>query len=77
MFMGLDDVLRSCCETVISGLDDDGYLTSHPADLSMVTGDSINDIHEAIKVVQQLEPAGVAARDLKERLTVWRDSFAE
>lgn len=68
MFLGLDEDMRACCETVISGLDDDGYLSAHPADLSMVTGEDINDIRDAIKVIQKLEPAGVGAIDLKERL---------
>ena len=68
MFMGLEEQIRSCCETVISGLDDDGYLTSHPADLSMVTGEKVEDLNEAIEIIQTLEPAGVGARNLRERL---------
>ena len=68
MFMGLSEDLRASCETVISGLDDDGYLTAHPADLSMVTGENVDDIRAAIKVIQKLEPAGVGASNLKERL---------
>ena len=67
-FLGLDEKLRECCETVISGLDDDGYLSSHPADLAMVTGMSLELINNSIAVIQNLEPAGVAARDLRERL---------
>ena len=68
MFLGLEENLRTSCETVISGLDDDGYLTSHPADLSMVTGEKVEDIQAAIKVIHKLEPAGVGAANLKERL---------
>ena len=68
VFVSLDEKMRSCCETVISGLDDDGYLSAHPADLSMVTGENIDDLRAAIKVIQRLEPAGIGATDLKERL---------
>ncbi len=67
-FLGLDEATRTSCETVISGLDDDGYLTSHPADLAMVTGENINNIKDAVKIIQKLDPAGVGAMDLKERL---------
>jgi len=70
MYMELNDEQRSCCETIISGLDDDGYLCSHPADLCMVTGDSLEDLKEAISIVQQLEPTGVGAANLQERLLI-------
>ncbi len=67
-FLDMDDKLREACEAVISGLDDDGYLTSHPADLAMATGQSLEVVREAVGIVQQLEPAGVAAPDLRGRL---------
>lgn len=67
-FLELDDPQREACEAVISGLDDDGYLTSHPADLAMATGQSLDLINAAVKIVQQLDPAGVAAPDLRGRL---------
>ena len=67
-FLDIDDKLKNCCEVVISGLDDDGYLKSHPADLAMAAGASMAFIEKAIDTVQDLEPVGVAARDLRERL---------
>ncbi len=67
-FMGLDQRLLLCCEVVISGLNDDGYLVSHPADLAMAAGENMNLINQAISIVRQLEPPGVAAKDLRERL---------
>jgi len=67
-FLNLDPELYSCCEVVISGLDDDNYLTSHPADLAMASGQSLELVNKAIEVVKKLEPAGVAAKDLRERL---------
>jgi RNA polymerase sigma-54 factor len=36
----------------------------------MVTGEKVEDLHEAIAVIQQLEPAGVGARNLQERLLI-------
>jgi RNA polymerase sigma-54 factor len=72
-FLDLDDKLRNACEVVVSGLDDDGYLKSHPADLAMAAGASMELIAKAIGTVQELEPAGVAAKDLRERLLLQLD----
>ena len=77
MFMGLEEDIRSCCETIISGLDDDGYLTSHPADLSMVTGEKVEDLNHAIEIIQTLEPAGVGAKNLRERLLLQLTSLGK
>ncbi|OGV48774.1 MAG: RNA polymerase sigma-54 factor [Lentisphaerae bacterium GWF2_52_8] len=67
-FLELAPELRSCCEVVISGLDDDAYLKSHPADLAMASGQNLEMVNKAIAIVQQLEPPGVAAPDLRTRL---------
>ncbi|MDD3118052.1 MAG: RNA polymerase factor sigma-54 [Victivallales bacterium] len=67
-FLDLTPKQRDCCEAVISGLDDDGYLISHPADLAMASGQSMAAVNEAIHTVQQLDPPGVAAPDLRTRL---------
>jgi RNA polymerase sigma-54 factor len=77
VFMNLDESMKSCCDTIVSGLNDDGYLTSHPADLSMVTGEKVEDLHEAIKVIQKLEPAGIGAKDLRERLMLQLERAGE
>lgn len=69
-FLDLDDDLRACCEIVISGLNDDAYLEAHPADIAMASGQGLDIVEEAIAVVQGLEPAGVAAADLRERLLI-------
>lgn len=67
-FLDLNPAQRDCCESVVSGLDDDGYLISHPADLAMASGQSLQAVNEAIRIVQQLDPPGVAAPDLRGRL---------
>jgi len=67
-FLELAPEEYSCCEVIISGLDDDGYLTSHPADLAMASGQSLEKVNKAISIVQHLEPPGIAAIDLRERL---------
>ncbi len=67
-FVEADDEVLECCQIVIAGLDDDGYLSSHPADIAMAAGVSLEKVEQAIKIVQNFEPAGVAAHDLQERL---------
>jgi len=69
-FLDIEDSLHDCCEVVVSGLDDDGYLKSHPADLAMAAGAKMELVSKAIETVQQLDPPGVAAKDLKERLLI-------
>jgi len=67
-FFDLDPETRACCELVLSGMNDDGYLTSHPADLAMASGEPLQRISQTIEILQRLDPPGVCARDLRERL---------
>ncbi|OGV39608.1 MAG: RNA polymerase sigma-54 factor [Lentisphaerae bacterium GWF2_45_14] len=69
-FLDMEPTLHACCEVVISGLDDNGYLSSHPADLAMASGQSLELVKKAIEIVQKLDPPGVAASDLRERLLI-------
>ncbi|HYM47592.1 MAG TPA: RNA polymerase factor sigma-54, partial [Burkholderiaceae bacterium] len=63
---------RTLMATIIDGLDDDGYLRIDLEELKALSGlDPVPDDDEmliALKLVQSLEPAGVAARDLRECL---------
>ncbi len=69
-FLELDEDLFSCCELVVSGLNDNAYLDIHPADIAMASGSSLDTVSAAIKIVQSLEPAGIATSNLRERLLV-------
>lgn len=69
-FLELDPRLLNCCEFIISGLDDDGFLSVHLADLAMAAGEPMSIVNQALTVVQGLEPVGVGARDLRERLLI-------
>ncbi len=72
-FLDMLGDLREAAEAVISALNDDGFLVAHPADLSMATGLPVELIRQAVSVVQNLEPAGVAAKDVRERLLLQLD----
>lgn len=69
-FAGLNADTQERCELIVSSLDEEGYLRGHPADLAMASGCSLDAIEEALAVVQSCEPAGIATRDLRERLMI-------
>lgn len=53
---------------IISALNDDGLLASNPADIAMACDTELADVLDALKFVQDIAPAGVAARDTAECL---------
>ena len=55
-------------EAIIEGIDETGYLRTHPADIAMIENCSMEDVESVLKVIQSFDPAGVGARDLKECL---------
>ena len=70
---------RALMLTIIEALDDDGYLRIELEELKAIAGvDPAPDDSEllvALRLVQSLEPAGVAARDLKECLLLQLREF--
>jgi len=67
-FADLGDEQREVAELLIGNIDDRGYLTAQPEELTFSTGVSTERILEVLEVLQTFEPAGVAARDLRECL---------
>jgi RNA polymerase sigma-54 factor len=70
--MDLDPELAEMAERIISSLDaaDGGYLKVNLEDLLPpdATADQLARARQALEIVQQLDPPGVAARDLRECL---------
>lgn len=64
----LNDELRSAAEAVIGNLDDNGYLGSSVEELAESEAIPIPVMEEGLRVVQLLDPSGVAARNLRECL---------
>lgn len=54
--------------TIIGNLDDNGYLRSSLEELNEKTPYSMDELEDALFIVQELDPPGVGARDLKECL---------
>jgi RNA polymerase sigma-54 factor len=60
---------RELAETIIYELDEDGYLRDLPLqEIADREGVTLDDVEDALTLVQELEPAGVGARDLAECL---------
>lgn len=72
--VSLSETVRDAAEGVIGNLDENGYLLSSAEDIAAETELPLGDVREAIRVVQTLDPAGVAARDLRESLLLQLES---
>ncbi len=67
------ETVREIADTIIGNLDEDGYLTAdgHPMSLEELSQNgrySMDDVEDALAVVQEFDPLGVGARDLRECL---------
>lgn len=75
-FQNLPKQTQALCEYIIGNLDESGYLMQEVSqmteDLNTKLGIEISEtqMYEALLIVQQLDPAGVGARDLGECLTI-------
>ena len=61
---------KKICRYIIDSLDDDGYLRIKDKEMASELGVSIKDYIKCLKMVQQLEPAGIGARNLSECLLI-------
>ena len=68
--LDLPEEMRQMAERIISSLDSNGYLTGSLEDILPATSDpsAVHLAEKALEVVQQLDPVGVGARDLRECL---------
>ena len=63
-----NDVVREIAEIIIGNLDENGYLTVSLKEISKNGNYVLDDVEEALAVVQEFDPLGVAARNLRECL---------
>ncbi|MBF0169504.1 MAG: RNA polymerase factor sigma-54 [Nitrospinae bacterium] len=69
-YSAVTDEERRLGEIIIGNLNDEGYLASDLASLADAAGVSTEAMEDALILVQSFDPAGVAARDLKECLLI-------
>jgi RNA polymerase sigma-54 factor len=64
------DVVRTIADDIIGNLDESGYLTATLEELTQAGNYSMEDVEEALAMIQELDPPGVAARTLEECLSL-------
>jgi RNA polymerase sigma-54 factor len=69
------DNVRELVESIIGNLDENGYLTASVEELHQSGKYSEDDLEDAIAVVQDFDPIGVGARDLRECLLLQLKAF--
>ena len=65
--------LMKIAEQIIGNLDENGYLAAPLEEIARDSGVSPEEVIQVLEIVQSLEPAGIAARDLKECLLLQLD----
>jgi len=76
----VEERVRSACQSIIGNLNSDGYLAAVDEkgrelpitldEIARTGGHTPGDVERALIVVQSMDPAGVAARDLRECLLI-------
>ena len=69
-FSGVSPKKYRIAKAVIGNLDENGFLVTHPADMAMSLNVPMEDVTDAVKLVQSFEPPGIGARDVKESLSL-------
>ncbi|HXN22076.1 MAG TPA: RNA polymerase factor sigma-54 [Candidatus Dormibacteraeota bacterium] len=64
------DIVREIADTIIGNLDENGYLTASLEEIAENGKYTPDDVEEALVVVQEFDPLGVGARDLRESLLI-------
>jgi RNA polymerase sigma-54 factor len=62
--------VRRIAESIIGNLDENGYLTATLDEIAQAADYSMEDVEEALTMVQEFDPPGVGARDLQECLLI-------
>jgi RNA polymerase sigma-54 factor len=70
-----EEKVREIAETIIGNLDENGYLTATLEEIAQSANFNMEDVEEALAVVQEFDPVGVAARDIRECLLLQLKAF--
>jgi RNA polymerase sigma-54 factor len=65
-----NETVRAIAEVIIGNLDENGYLTVSLEEIAKNGNYSTDDVEEALTMVQEFDPLGVAARNLRECLLI-------
>jgi RNA polymerase sigma-54 factor len=64
------DAVREAGVSIIGNLNEDGYLTASLEEIGSTGAHAQEDVEKAVKLIQEFDPLGVAARDLRECLLI-------
>ena len=64
------DEVREAARSIIGNLNEDGYVTATLEEIASSDGHELARVEQALELVQEFDPLGVAARDLRECLLV-------
>lgn len=67
---GLDEEGKRVGTYIIGNLNKDGYLEASVQEIAKLSGTSPEKVEAVLKIIQNFDPVGVAARDLKECLLI-------
>jgi len=76
-FASISEDEKALAYLIIGNLDKDGYLRTSLKDIADSSGLSIEAAETALKAVQEFDPHGIAARDIKECLLIQSRFFPE
>jgi len=62
--------IRNICEYLIESINDDGFITDDIRDIVVDINASYDMVNAALKVVQDMQPWGIGAKDFKESLII-------
>lgn len=65
---GLSEKDRRIGELIVGSINDDGYLMQNEAEMSVATGFDQGHIHDILVLIQDFDPIGIGAHDVKECL---------
>ena len=71
----ISDTIRNAAESIIGNLDEDGYVSASLEEIAAAGEHKLEDVREALRVVQSLDPAGVGATNLQECLLLQIESM--
>jgi len=66
----IDPKKRKAAELLIGNIDDIGFLSAPLDEIANLSGTPIEDLQQALELVQTFHPVGVGARDLKDCLLI-------
>jgi RNA polymerase sigma-54 factor len=66
----IDPKKRKAAELLIGNIDDIGFLSAPLDEIANLSGTPIDDLQQALELVQTFHPVGVGARDLKDCLLI-------